>query len=246
MATKVHTSQQRAAGSAAAPDLASHARRDAAVTGSVRGSRAGAAVVLGAPVGLVLAIAYHPYIPRLDNSAEVARELEAGPVRWGLAHLAVGLAAALLLIAFLVVRSLLREHGDRWSGWGTPLVVLGSVLFAFLPAMEVAIVAVNDAGGDVAAAMEQLNTWFVPILISSSALFALGLAGFATGIATAPLGLSRGVVRMVVVALLVAALSRFVPLGAAIYVGAVALTVALWPLGLLVLREPEAEPVREA
>lgn len=241
MATKLHTSRQRVARTAAAPDHESHARPGALESGPVSGSRAGAAVVLGAPVALVLAIAYHPYIPELDNSAEVARALEAGPGRWGLAHVAVGLAAALLLIAFLVLRGLLRARGDRWSGWGMPFIVLGSVLFAFLPAMEVAIIAVNDSGGDVAAAMDQLNTWFVPVLIASSALFAVGLAGFAAGIATAPLGLSRGVARMVVVALLVAALSRFVPFGAALYVGAVALTVALWPLGLLMLREPEPE-----
>jgi hypothetical protein len=220
---------------------------DAASTHDERGSspepglRTGAAIVLAGPLALLLAIAYHPFIPQLTNNADVARALESGPLRWGLAHLAVGVAAALLLLSFIALRSYLRDRGDLWSGRGLPFIVVGTVLFAFLPAMEVAVIAVDKAGGDVAPVLTEMNTWFVPVLLASSTLFAVGAVMYAAGVATTPLPLSRGLTWMVAVALVVGALARFVPLGAALFVGVLALILALWPLGVAMLQDAEGE-----
>jgi hypothetical protein len=209
--------------------------------GTEPGLRAGAAVVLAGPVVLLLAIAYHPFIPQLTNNADVAQAFEVGPLRWGLSHLAVGVAAAVLLLSFIALRSYLRQRGDRWSGRGLPFIVVGTVLFAFLPAMEVAAIAVDKAGGDVGPVLVEMNTWFVPILLASSVLFTVGAVMYAAGVATTPLSLSRGMTWMVAIALVVGALARFVPLGAALFVGVLALILALWPLGFAMLQDAEEE-----
>jgi hypothetical protein len=76
-----------------------------------------------------------------------------------------------------------------------------------------------------------LESWFVSILIAGSFTFALGVLGFVAGIPRSG-GLSRGLAWLVVVvALIVMAASRFVPLFAVqLYLQAAAALVALWPL----------------
>jgi hypothetical protein len=192
------------------------------------GARAG--IVATAPVLLLLAFAYHPYIARLTNDADVAMELTADETRWALSHLAVGIASGLLLIALLIVVGRLQEEGElTWSTMAAPFLVLGSTLFAFLPAMEIAALAAAEAGADVPAVLAELNTWFVPILIAGSLTFAIGIVLLALGIRHSGL-LSRRATDLVVTALAVMVVARFVPLGAALYVGGVAGVVALWPL----------------
>lgn len=136
-----------------------------------------------APVWLLAALLYHPVIPDLTDKASVAAAMTPDPVRWGFAHLAVGVGAALLVLAFLALRRYLQQAGEqRWSRLGVPLIVLGSTLFAFLPAMEIAMLGAVGAGADVRAVLVAMDPWFVPILLSGSAIFALGILGFAVGI----------------------------------------------------------------
>jgi len=193
------------------------------------------AVVVVAPVVLLAVFVAHPYLAgRLPDDAGVAEAVAAGPTQWGVVHLATALASGLLILAFLAVRSYLREAGeDRFSSLGVPFIVIGSTLFAFLPGMEFAPLAVAETGATtmaIEAAQEALASWFLPVLMTGALAFAIGVLAFARAISIATVG-SRGLTRVVVVALIVMALSRFVPLATVqFYVQGVAVIVALWPL----------------
>jgi hypothetical protein len=189
---------------------------------------------------LLFAFVYHPYIANLTDKAAVAAALGSDTMRWGFSHLAVGLGSGLVVLAFLAIRSYLREAGEeRWSVLALPFIVMGSMLFAFLPAMEIAMLAAAEEGADLQAVLTALDSWFSPILLTAAVIFALGVLGFAMGIVRSGV-LSPQLTWLVVGALVVMAVARFVPLGAALYVGGLAGIVALWPLAYEMWKHPEA------
>jgi hypothetical protein len=189
-----------------------------------------AAVVAIAPLVLLAALGYHPYIGNLMDNREVAAAMSADVTRWGLAHLAVGIGFGMLLLAFLAVRSYLRDEGeDRWSALSVPFLVVGTTLYIFLPAMETAMAAAAQVGADPVALQEQLGPWFVPVMIAGALTFGAGTLLVARAVVTSG-ALSPELTRIVAGALVIVALSRFVPRGQALYVGAVAGVVALLPI----------------
>lgn len=197
-------------------------------------------VVVIAPVILLAALSYHPYLPgRQPNLVALAAAVTSGPTRWGLAHLATGVASALLILAFLAIRAHLHEAGeDRWSAGALPFIVIGSTLYAMLPAMEFAPLAAIKAGGNVQAAQEALLPWFIPLLVTGGITFGVGAFGFALAVVRGGL-LGPGLTRVVAAALVVMALSRFVPLSAVqFYVQGVAGLVALLPLAHHMWKHP--------
>jgi hypothetical protein len=204
-------------------------------------ARIRAAIVAIAPAWLLFAFVYHPYIANLTDKAAVAAALTSDTARWGLSHLAVGVGSGFAVLAFLAIRSYLREAGeDRWSILGLPFIVMGSTLFAFLPAMEIAMLAAAEEGADVQAVLTALDSWWFPILLTAAATFAIGVFAFAKGIADSRI-LSRRLSRLVVGALVVMAVARLVPLGAVqFYVQGAAGIVALWPLAYEMWKHPEA------
>jgi hypothetical protein len=204
-------------------------------------ARIRAAIVAIAPAWLLFAFVYHPYIANLTDKAAVAAALTSDTARWGLTHLAVGVGSGFAVLAFLAIRSYLREAGeDRWSILGLPFIVMGSTLFAFLPAMEIAMLAAAEEGADVQAVLTALDSWWFPILLTAAATFAIGVFAFAKGIADSRI-LSRRLSRLVVGALVVMAVARLVPLGAVqFYVQGAAGIVALWPLAYEMWKHPEA------
>ncbi|MGH3367378.1 MAG: hypothetical protein ACRDOY_09260 [Nocardioidaceae bacterium] len=205
------------------------------------------AVVTGlSPAVLLIGLLYHPYLDDLRDKADVAAALGADTTRWGIAHVVVGVATALVLLGFLAIDEFLRESGGtKTSAFGVPFIVIGSVLFAFLPAMEIAMLGSHGAGGDVEQVLLEMNPWFQPILVAGAAVFAVGVAFFAVAIARSRM-LGRALTWLVVAALVVAALTRFVPLGAALYVGGVALVVALLPIAVVMGRHPTPDQSRPA
>lgn len=214
-------------------------------------SRSRATIVALAPAALLVSVVTHDFLPgRLPNDAAVAEAVAAGTTRWGLVHMATAVSSGLLIIAFLAIRSYLREAGeDRFSAIGVPFIVMGGTLFTMLPAMEFAPMAVAVAGAatpTIAAVQAALSPWFVTVLVVGALSFAVGVWGFARGIADSRV-LSPGLTTVVVGALAVLAASRLVPLAAVqFYVQGAAGVIALWPLAYAIWRHPQARVASSA
>ncbi len=195
---------------------------------------------------MLISLLYHPYLDDLRDKETVTAGLTGDTTRWGLSHLAAGLAAALVLLAFLAVDAFLRKFGtSRASVVGVPFVVFGTVLFAYLPAMEIAMLSVFETGADVEAAMVEMNTWFVPIMFLGSAVFGVGAVLFAVAVLRSRV-LGRRTTWVVTTAFVVAALARFVPLGAGLLVGGAALVVAMLPIAMVMVTVRSDQPAPSA
>lgn len=209
-------------------------------------ARLRAAIVALAPVVLLAGFVYHPYLPSPTDTAALAAAVAADTTRWALAHLGVGVGSGLMVLAFLAIRSYLREAGEEgWSRLALPFIVTGSTLFTLLPGMEFAPLAAATTGGDVQAAQAALMPWFVPILLIGAVSFALGAVGFALAIVRSGV-LSPPLTWLVVGGLIVMAAARFVPLGIQFYVQSAAGIMAMWPLAYTMWRHPAARTVGEA
>jgi hypothetical protein len=207
---------------------------------SMSRARLRAAIVAIAPAVLFAGFIYHPYVTNGTDEAALAEAAASGTTRWGLSHLAIGIGYALLALAFIAVRSYLREAGEeRWSAAALPLIVAGCALFPILTGMEFTLLAAAETGGDAEAAQTELMPWFIPVLLTGAISFALGAFGFARGVARSGV-LGSQPTWLVVGALVVMGAARFVPLGAAQYVIGVAGLVALLPLAYEMWERPGA------
>lgn len=216
-------------------------RRDVSAT---VGGRSRAAIVAVAPLVLLAAFVAHPYIGLgPPDEAAVARAAASDTFRWGVSHLMAGVAAAFLLLAFLAIRSYLREAGDeRWSARALPFVIVGGTLYAILPGMEFAALATAETGGDVRAAQAAVEPWFVLVIVISGVASAIGIVGFARAVSSIGPG-ALGVPRFVVIAFGAMAVARVVPLiGVQFYVQSAATLIALGPLAYAMWRHPK--PIR--
>jgi hypothetical protein len=147
-------------------------------------ARFGASIVALAPAVILAGLFAHPYIATLPDEAAIAEAVAADKTWWGLVHLTAGVASGLMVLAFFALRSYLREAGEeRWSILALPFIVVGSTLFTELPGMEFAPLAASEAGADVQAVQVALPPWFLPILMTGAATFAIGVFAFAKGIA---------------------------------------------------------------
>jgi hypothetical protein len=205
-------------------------------------ARSRAAIVAIAPAVLLAGWVYHPYITPPTDEAAIAEAAASDTIRWGAAHLAIGVGYGLAVLAFVAIRSYLREAGEeRWSVRALPLVVLGSMLFVILTGMEFALLAAAETNGDVQGAQAALMPWFVPVFLTGAVSFALGAFGFAKAITGSGVG-SQPLSRLVAGGLVAMAVARFVPLGPAPYVIAAAGVVALWPLAYAMSKHHESRP----
>jgi hypothetical protein len=199
-----------------------------------------AALLAVTPVLLLAALVWHPYISgRLPNNAAVADAVAADTTRWGLVHLASGVAFGVVVLAFIAVRGYLRAAGEeRWSGSGLPFIVIGSTLYTMLAGMEFAALAAAESGSDAEAVQATLVSWFTPVLATGGILFVVGTFGFVVGIARSGV-LPPGLTALVIGGLLIMAVSRLVPLSTIqFYVQGLAAIVALWPLAYQMWRQP--------
>jgi len=201
-------------------------------------------ILVIAPAVMLVGSGYHPWIGNPGDPEffqRLAAAVAADATRWSVAHLLVAVGSGLLVIAFLALRSYLREAGEeRWSGMGLPFIIMGSTLYALLPAMEFAPVGAFRTGADIAAVQAALMPWFVPILLTSALLFALGVLGFVIGIVRSEV-LGAWLTWIVPAALIVMAGSRFFPVGAAqLYTGPAAGVVAFWSLAYAIWKQPQA------
>ena len=72
-------------------------------------ARFGASTVALAPTVMLAGLFAHPYIATLPDEAAVAEAVAADTTYWGLEHLTAAVASGLLVLAFLTIRSYLRE-----------------------------------------------------------------------------------------------------------------------------------------
>ena len=79
--------------------------------------------------------------------------------------------------------------------------------------------------------------WFIPILLMGAITFTIGVLCFAMAIVRSGV-LTLQMQRLVVGGLIVMAVARFVPLGAAQIVIGVAAIVALWPVAFEMWKRP--------
>jgi hypothetical protein len=210
-------------------------------------ARIRSAVVAAAPLVLLVGFVSHPSIGLgPPDAAAVGAAASSETTRWGVSHLLVAVGSGILLLAFLAIRTSLRESGEeQWSARAVPPIVIASILYAVLPGMEFAALAAAETGADVQAAQVAVESWFRPVIVTSGITFLLGALGFARGVASIAL-VSRTFTRVVVVALVAAGLSRLVPLtGVQFYVQSAALIVALWPLAYEMWRHPTAGFARQ-
>jgi hypothetical protein len=196
---------------------------------------------------LLVGFFYHPYISPPTDPVAIAAAAAPDTTRWGLAHLAISVGYGLVVLAFLAIRSYLSEAGEeRWSILVLPFIVVGSTLFVVLTGMEIGLMAAAETGADVQAVQSALFPWFIPILLTGALSFALGVLGFAMGIIRSGV-LGPRLTWIVVGALVVMAVARFVPLSVAPYVIAAAGIAALWPLAYEMWKYPEpAQPATQA
>lgn len=207
-------------------------------------ARYGAVAVATAPVVMAVAFVAHPFIARMPDAEAIAAAVDANRALWVAVHLLTVVGIALTALAFAAIRARLRDAGeDRYSAWALPWVLAGSVLYSVLPGLEFTPVAVARIGGDVAAAQDALTPVFIAVLVASAASFAIGAAGFAKAVRASGI-LSRSLSRVVATALIVLAVSRFVPVGVVqFYVQAAAGLVALWPLANNLWRSATPTPL---
>jgi hypothetical protein len=76
---------------------------------STTSARFGASTVALAPTVMLAGLFAHPYIATLPDEAAVAEAVAADTTFWGLVHLTAAVASGLLVLAFLTIRSYLRE-----------------------------------------------------------------------------------------------------------------------------------------
>jgi hypothetical protein len=215
-------------------------RSEKALVPSTTKARLRAAIVAVAPTLVLVGFVYHPYVAKPTDEAALAEAAASDTARWGLAHLTIGVGYALVVLAFIGLRSYLRDAGEeRWSVWALPFVAFGSALFTILTGMEFALLAAAETGGDVEAAQSELIPWFIPILLTGAVCFTLGAVGYGMAIVRSHV-FSRHLTWLVAGALVVMAAARFVPLGVAPIVIGVAGVAALWPLAYEMWRAPEA------
>ena len=191
-------------------------------------------ILLLAPAVMAAGLLYHPHIGNptdADFLATLAAAVSADTVRWAVAHLLVAVGSALILLAFLALHNRLRVAGEhRWSALSLPFIVLGSVFYALLPAMEFVPLAAADSGNDIQAAQGALFPWFIPTLFTAAGLFLMGALGYSIALFRGDV-LPRPLTWVVVIALLVMATARMVPLGLVqMQVQSLAGLLAFWPL----------------
>lgn len=207
------------------------------------------AIIIIAPAVMLASFIYHPHIGNPTDPGfleNLAAAVSADTTRWAVAHLMTAAGSGLLMLAFLAIRSHLREAGEeQWSSLGLPFIILGSTLYALLPAMEFAPLTAAVTNADVQAIQLALFTWFVPVLFTSAVIFVIGAACFVIGIVRSGI-LSTGLTWIVCAALITMALSRFVPLSIVqFYVQGIAGIVALWPMAYLMWNQPKIQPVNK-
>ncbi len=206
--------------------------------------RAGAVVLFVAPVVFVSGILAHPFVRTYLDTHVVADAVGGAPTRWLAAHLTMAVGIGLVLVAVLVIRGQFRDAGDeRWSAFGTPLLLVGGALLAALVGAEVTLGAVAHTGGDVHAVLETGVTW--PLVLAGMPLFAVGWLCFAVAFYRSPL-LSPPLNWLAIAALIAIPISALaIPQTSGTYVYGFGVLVVSWLVGFRLLKGAKSSVTSE-
>ena len=139
-----------------------------------------ALALFAAPVAMLASMIYHPYLEDEFDISAVTEKVVADPDRWMTVHFMLMLAFALILLAVVVLRGLLRAAGEeRWSFIAVPLLIGGSTVFIGVWGFEITAAGVANAGGDVEAVFDETDRWFGPVGIAGYVMFILGWGSMA-------------------------------------------------------------------
>ncbi len=94
-------------------------------------------IIIIAPAVMMLSFILHPHVGNpidADFLEKLAAAVQADTTRWGIVHYLAGVGCGLMMLAFIAVRSHLRETASEpWSGPALPFMIMGSTLYALLP-----------------------------------------------------------------------------------------------------------------
>ncbi len=206
-----------------------------------------AVIIFIAPFALLASFIFHPHVGNpIDDDflVKLAEAVTADPTRWAVVHYFAAVAIGLLTLAFIAVRGYLHDAGeDRWSRFGLPFIVMGNLFYAMLPAFEFAPYAAVKAGFEAGTIQEVLMPWFFSTILTSALFITLGAIGFAVGIVRSNI-FGTGLRWIVPAALIVMAVSRFVPLTfVQFYVQSFTGIISLFPLGYMIWKYQDSRTV---
>ena len=139
-----------------------------------------ALALFAAPLLMLASMIYHPYLTDEFDISAVAEEVLADPDRWVAVHIMLMVTFALIMIAAVVIRGMLRTAGEeRWSFIAVPLLIGGSTVFAGVWGFEITVAGVANVGGDVEAVFDETDRWLGPVGIAGYVMFILGWGSMA-------------------------------------------------------------------
>jgi hypothetical protein len=195
------------------------------------------AVVLLAPVVILVSFVWAPYVSNFTDNEAVAAKIAANTSRWEWAMLLQAIGLSMTPLAVFALRHYLRDAGeDRWSFVAAGLLTIGSVMLAFGVGTDQTIAVAIDGGASGEAVLDARDAWLLPTLTVSLVVFSLGWLSLALAVRASGV-LASQTNRIVTAALIVVAISVFIPVTGGQYLAALGAIVALWPLGLQMRKE---------
>jgi len=200
-----------------------------------RFDRARVAVLVIAPVVLLVGVLAHPFVANYLEMGAVVNAVTGAPDQWAAAHLIIPVGMGLLMLAVVAIRGEFRRAGEqRWSVIALPLLFLGSAVWGAIAALEITYAAVANSGGDVLAVMETNEAWTVPYVLVAAPLFVLGWISLAVAFYRVPI-LPRALNWVAIAALVLIVLASFIPQTTGTYGWAIGALVVSWLVGYRIM-----------
>jgi hypothetical protein len=199
-------------------------------------------IIAIAPIVFIVGVAILPYQERFTDFAKTAELASANGDRWLLAAIVMAAALWLFALAVVSIRHWLREAGEnRWSFIAVPFALAGFTLFTFMiGAQGLGLRMAIEAGANGETFLNQAENWIMAVQLGGAILIAIGTLALILAFHRAHV-FSRNRFGVIAIALVVAAVTNYLPFGAALWVGAIALLIAFWGISqqmMMQVRQP--------
>ena len=143
-------------------------------------NRLRALVLAAAPLVLLVGSIVEPYIDDESSTEKVIEAQVAHPDRFALSQLILLGGIALLLLAIVSARQVLRAAGEeRWSFIAVPLVLIGGAFVAGTVGSALAGGAIADTTPDMPTIGEEIDEWVTPVFVVGGLGIGLGMLSLA-------------------------------------------------------------------